>query len=891
MRTLIIILLLLISGLARASHIVGGEIYYNYLGSNNYEVHIIIYRDCASSGAAFDSPLPLGIYNASNQLVQAVDVPFPGSVVLPITFNNPCINPPTGICTEKAEYITTVNLPPIPGGYVLSYQRCCRGPNVVNLSNPADEGLTLTVNIPTSASSFHVNNSARFDNYPPLVICNNDDLIFDHGATDPDGDSLVYSLVTPNNGLTSFQPAITPGPSLNYGPVVWDNGFSGTNPLGAGSNLQINPQTGLLTGTPQLTGLFVVGIRVQEFRNGVLINSTIRDFLFRIITCNITLQALIPDQEDLPSFISYCEGLSIQFENNSYGGSTYLWDFGVPGTNTDQSTAFEPSFTFPQSGTYDITLIVNPGSPCTDTVVKPYIIYEELDVDFTYTDSLCFEGNSVDFSGTLNGNPATQFTWDFGSDAIPQTATTQNVNGVHFTTAGTFPVKLVGTYNVCSDSVTYDVHILPKPIADFDMSPDYECDGLTQTFTNSTQFAQNYFWDFGVPGILSDTSNANSPVYTYTTPGVYDVTLIAHANGGCSDTTVKSLEFFEPLIISITHNDSLCITGNSFDFDASVSGPPNTSWSWDFGPLSSVPTSTQLSVHDVSFSQPGVIPISFSATFNDCIETINDQVFLFKEPAIHFGMIDGLQCAPFTAQFIDSSSSDTPLYYQWDFGDGSTSTDQDPVHIFDVPGVYPITLSVRTDDGCVDTLHLTRNDLVDVKPTPVSKFSVSPEETDICNSVVFFSNESTDATLYRYFFDDVNSFSDKENTAHTYFTDGSHYPRLIARNEYGCADTSMQHVYIAPYTVFIPNAFTPDQDEHNNTFDAEVALEPVEWEFYVYDRWGQVLFESKDPNVGWDGTYQGKLMPTGVYTWKIRYISCAAGARWEEQTGHFSLLR
>jgi hypothetical protein len=117
---------------ARATHIIGGEIYYDYLGNNNYRIYVAVYRDCATiSGAPYDNPLYLAIYSSNNVLVQNVEVPFPGSVVLPVIFNNTCVVTPTGFCNEKAVYTTVVFLPPTAGGYTISYQRCCRRPDCV----------------------------------------------------------------------------------------------------------------------------------------------------------------------------------------------------------------------------------------------------------------------------------------------------------------------------------------------------------------------------------------------------------------------------------------------------------------------------------------------------------------------------------------------------------------------------------------------------------------------------------------------------------------------------------------------------------------------------------------------------------------------------------------
>ena len=125
MKYLIALLMLASSLTSNASHIVGGEIYYDYMGNNVYRFYISVYRDCNSTGAQFDNPLSLSIYN-NGALVQNVNVGFPGSVPVPVVFNNPCVSPPNNICTENALYTVDVNLPPAVGGYTVTYQRCCR---------------------------------------------------------------------------------------------------------------------------------------------------------------------------------------------------------------------------------------------------------------------------------------------------------------------------------------------------------------------------------------------------------------------------------------------------------------------------------------------------------------------------------------------------------------------------------------------------------------------------------------------------------------------------------------------------------------------------------------------------------------------------------------------
>ena len=443
----------------RASHIVGGEIYYDYLGNNQYRFYISVYRDCLSTGAGFDTPLGLGVFNENNQLINSVQVQYTGHSNVPVVFNNPCVNPPTNICTEHSLYTVVLNLPPSNGGYTVSYQRCCRGPNITNIVNPDDTGFTLTCRVPGNANNFYINSSPRFNDYPPLLLCNNDELVFDHSATDPDGDELVYSFVTPFAGGTPFSPAPNPPPPPNYPFVVWAGGNSAISPLGPGSTININPTTGLLTASPNLTGLYVVGIRVQEIRNGVVINQTTRDFLFRVFNCELQIEAILPLQTELSTFTSYCDGMHIQFENNSNTSNspfvpTYSWDFGVPGMDTDVSSDFEPSFTYPEPGQYFVTLVINPGLPCTDTAIMEVVVAPPFEVEYISEDSLCFVENSFNFEAITDAPPGSTISWEFGAGANPTSASGMNVNNVNFSATGFIPIEVNAEFFHCEASYT-----------------------------------------------------------------------------------------------------------------------------------------------------------------------------------------------------------------------------------------------------------------------------------------------------------------------------------------------------------------------------------------------------------------------------------------------------
>jgi gliding motility-associated-like protein len=892
LRSAILFILILLSTYSKASHIVGGDIYYDYLGNNNYRFYITVYRDCLSTGAAFDDPLSLGIYTQNNsQPFQTLSLGFPGSVVLPVVFNNPCVTPPTNICVEKAVYTVVVNLPPIQGGYTVSYQRCCRGPNITNLSQPDNTGLTLTAHVPGIETGAMVNSSPRFTNYPPLLLCNNDDLIFDHSATDPDGDQLVYSLVSPWSGANSINPAPVPPPGPPYFPVTWGGTFNAPNPLGPGASISIDPTTGVLTASPQLLGLFVVGIRVQEYRNGVLIGETLRDFLFRVFNCSIALQAVLPTQEQLPTFQSYCQGLTVQFENNSFGGTNYAWDFGVNGITSDVSTAFEPTYTYPANGTYQAMLVVNPGWPCTDTAYMSVTVNNEFNVSYSVADSVCITNNALDFFGATDGPAGTQFNWIFGPTAIPTATTGINAFDIEFYTPGWVPVTLEGNWDQCEATYLDSVYLFPEPIANIQLPTGYECEGLTIDFNSASTGVINYAWDFGVPGTTTDQSSAASPTYTFPSGGTYTVTLIGSSNGACADTVTTDITVNELLTIAFTHDDSLCITNNSFDFDGAMTGPSFTTFLWNFGPNASIPTSTDLDVFNVIFDTNGTIPITLTAQFDNCIETATSSIFIFREPSIDFSVEPGPHCAPADVQFFNESAADSPYFSNWFFGDGSTSTIQNPSHVYTQPGSYSPALEIYTTEGCIDTLYLMLQDSVIIRPSPVAGFTVDPKQTDICHPTINFTDLSLGGNSYFYWLDDENRSLQLQNFSHDYQTSGWKRPMQIVTNEFGCKDTAYQELYIEPFVIYIPNTFTPDNDEFNNTFNASFALEVFEWEMKIYSRWGELLFESTDPFIGWDGTFGNLKVQEGAYTYVIRYVSCEKPDSWQELNGHLYLLK
>jgi gliding motility-associated-like protein len=324
-----------------------------------------------------------------------------------------------------------------------------------------------------------------------------------------------------------------------------------------------------------------------------------------------------------------------------------------------------------------------------------------------------------------------------------------------------------------------------------------------------------------------------------------------------------------------------------------MTGPGTTVYEWNFGSQATPPTASTLDVNNVVFNTFGSFPITLTAHFDNCYETATSSVFIYRVPTIDFRVEPGPRCAPATVQFTDLSVADSPIFYSWEFGDGGVSSLQNPAHLYTDPGNYSVALGIYTTEGCIDTLYLMKQDLVTIHPSPTSKFTVDPKLTDICNAEITFTDQSIGATEIFYWFDDSTFYmtNAEKIQPYNYKTSGWHRPKQIATNEFGCKDTSYQELYIEPFVIYIPNTFTPDGDEFNNEFNPVFALEVYDWDLKIYNRWGELIYETNDPKFGWDGSYGGKLVQEGTYGYVLKYVSCEKPDSWQMITGHVNRLK
>jgi hypothetical protein len=336
------IFLFLIFCQIQAAHIVGGEVNYKCISSNSttqktkFHITYTIYRDGLGLGAPFDISPDFGVYKKSPNQSKWELV---GSIssnptnITDVPYEEPCVETTTLLLVEKATYEFDVELDWSDVVYQIVYQRCCRNNTISNISLPAETGAAYTVEIYPDAVK-NCNNSSVFKKFPPILICANRALDFDHSTFDVEGDSVVYEFCAPlaaggtagstTSGLPTDCNGVTPNPLKCLPPfeeVSFLAPFSGSNPLGGNPLIVINSKTGKITGVPRTIGQFVVGVCAKEFRKGKLLSIVRRDFQFNVTSCTGPFETINFD---------ICANDSLSVNGVTYNG---------PGTYTQQLTS------------------------------------------------------------------------------------------------------------------------------------------------------------------------------------------------------------------------------------------------------------------------------------------------------------------------------------------------------------------------------------------------------------------------------------------------------------------------------------------------------------------------------------------------------------------------
>lgn len=336
---IILICVILSSVCLKATHIIGGTITYNSLGNEAYEVRLEVFRDCigANENANFDDPASVGIYDefgslqlqlgVFGELRMRLDVSTIDTISLPR--ESEICDYSDQICVERAIYIDTLFVPDSDRDIVLSYQRCCRSLVIANIVDPIETGMTFYTSLNTEVP----NRSPIFNETFPVAVYANTPFIFDAGATDPDGDVLTYELINPIPGATIDMPQPQPsGPPPNV-VIPFSLGYSLDNVLGGQYPLTINAQSGEMNAIVSLVGVYQVSYLVKEYRQGNLIGTVRREFVFEVIIPSINPTFKINGQVYVDSITLLDRGSVQLLERDITDDSLHLVETKILGSN------------------------------------------------------------------------------------------------------------------------------------------------------------------------------------------------------------------------------------------------------------------------------------------------------------------------------------------------------------------------------------------------------------------------------------------------------------------------------------------------------------------------------------------------------------------------------
>ncbi len=528
---------------------------------------------------------------------------------------------------------------------------------------------------------------------------------------------------------------------------------------------------------------------------------------------------------DFTAPLTACVGSAIAIVNTSSPAPvSSSWAFG-DGTT---STALNPIKTYTIAGNYNITLTSDFGG-CQATKVYPITIFAKPTNLFSGTPrNSCAAPLTVNFSNTTVG--AVSFEWVFG-DGI---GTSNLANPTYtYTNAGSYSVKLITTNaNGCTDTLIKTDYIkIEPPVALINNLPQQGCAPLSVSFSSTVTSVDpivSYQWDFG-NGV---TSNLQNPSFSFPA-GNYDIQLVVTTAGGCTD-TVKILQGVKAAIKPVANFNAtptdVCAKIDVQFNDISVGTV--TTWLWDFGDGS---TST-ISNPTHAYEDTGFFTITLIVSNNGCADTLIIPNYIHVKPPIAIFDVASSCANKFTRTFTDQSiGADT---WSWNFGDGNTSTAQNPVHTYVSVGTYTITLTVTNiSTGC----DYTKTSIVTIANEQALFIAAN---TELCkNSSTIFTATSIQANSaivnYNWDFGDLTGPFSGNNISHSYTAAGFYTVRLIITDVNGCKDTLVKNNYIivnGPTAGFAPavpgsclNAAVTFNDQ--STTDGTHALTTWYWDY------------------------------------------------------------
>lgn len=575
--------------------------------------------------------------------------------------------------------------------------------------------------------------------------------------------------------------------------------------------------------------------------------------------CSIQVSATVNQLTAMTTIVSSVTNVSCFGGNNgsaavTVSGGTAAYSYNW---NSDSTTAAVNG----AAGAYSV--VITDANGCTTTENVTITEPTQLIANATPTPSSCAASNNGTIIVSASGGiGAYSYSWSGGQ-------TTQSISNLAVGVYNCVVTDANGCTSTVSSTITQPVVITSTVTAITNVLCNGASTGSANIAVSGGTPAYSYSWNNGYaannPGSLS--------------AGIY--TCIITDNNGCTGTTTVTITEPTKLVANVNSSISIC-SGQSAVLSVTGSGGAGSyGYSWTTGQSGSSVLVSPLAqtVYTVTVTDA-----------NGCTSNENITVSVNSLPNFFFSADKLNGCGPLCVTFNNSTLNSQNI--TWDFGNGNSSSNNNTLQCFTSPGSYNVTLTVTDNNGCSNTA--TKNNYITVYPSPTARFTVSSQKATLVLSTINCFDKSIGANAWSWNFGDVvSSTSNEQNPEFTYSDTGSYAITLTVTNEFGCTDDTSITITIEPdYTVFVPNSFTPNGDGRNDVFGpATVGITSENFEMFIFDRWGNLIFQSNDINKAWDGTANGgnTLAQIDTYIYKLRVKEISGTSK--SFVGHVNLLR
>lgn len=663
-----------------------------------------------------------------------------------------------------------------------------------------------------------------------------------------------------NSPISSY--AVPGGPNSVYANYFWDDiSVVGNSSIGSTISTQSvscnSTNNGSATITPTSAGSYTYNWQPGNFSTPSVSNLSPGIYTVTISnSCGSDTKTVSVNKVQGPtitvSSATTCLNSPISITATASGGTpgyNYAWSQGVSTSSVVNINA-TPVL---------ISCTVTDSQGCKANASGSITISSTANSNFQFSLKVC--KGVLTTTNTSTG--ASQYLWYFGDGSI-STLTSPSYT---YSLPGTYTVSLIANpFSTCKDSIAQTITISNPTQSVFSVT-NTPC-GYSVQLNNTSIGATTYSWDFG-DGNTSNLVNPGS--HNYSTSGVYTISLITNPGSPCADTLKQVVTIGSNVVSQFSTMSAPCTMSLSIANTSSFA----TTYFWDFGDGF---TST-LSTPSHNYSSAGNYTIMLIANpGTSCTDTTYQPVTIFGAPIPAFSYIQD-PCSG-TVTFTNNSINATS--YQWNFGGANSSNLTNPTFNFNKPGTYTVSLTAQPGFPCATTI----TQIIVVNYTEViADFNYNnPQYT---NDVQFI-NLSQNAIKFEWSFGDGFGATTFE-PAHTYSQMGEYTACLMATNVLGCYDVICKKIKVdADWTLYVPDAFTPNADGLNDLFFAK-ATNISKFSIVIFDRWGEKIFSSDDIMNGWDGKYRGKLVAEDVYIWKINFTDIYSKSH--EKVGHVTVIR